>query len=614
MREGSRKLGEWTIWPETGHMVHVDGRERQLQPKVMAVLQCLLQADGGLVTRQQLIDFAWDGRPTSDEPINRCIAELRAALDDDRRNPRYIRTVPKRGYCLLPDHGASQSSRPRQAVLLAGLLVALLALAMLFTAAPPPPQSPPRLLVLPVSLLSDEGGLELFAEALTEELIHGLAQQPQLTVISRTTSFSLPASGLTGRELAVRVDADYLVEGSLRLVDEQFRMTVQLIDTAADVHLFSRVFEQPVDRAADIPALVARAVAGQVGESLGDFATDSRSSQLPFPRYRDYIEAKRLLRIPESGGLSQAIERLERVVASAPEFAAGHAQLAAALYSRYQWERPEEPQLRRVDAQLRRALDLDPNNPLALVVRGQREPDLLLRESYFRQAVRMDPSSTDLQRELAGFLENYGYLKESRRIMARLVERDPLNPGHAHALVRLECSLGYYDRCEQRLQAASSLDWPGRSLEWFQLHLARGERAAATSALQDYLRASRTVTAADVELIVGAWFDPQLQDRAEIAIARIDSALPDRYKFWPALFWALAGKQQRSIATLVERQSHPWDERILPSLWSPAFAGLRADPGFERVGRRFGALRLWLRRTPDRCARDLDARPQLTCR
>ena len=93
------RIGAFRIHPLTGQIEGPSG-VKHVQPKVMDVLLCLVEHGGELVERDTIVERAW-GRPTSEEALTRCISELRGAHDDDRGTPRYIQTVPKRGYRLL---------------------------------------------------------------------------------------------------------------------------------------------------------------------------------------------------------------------------------------------------------------------------------------------------------------------------------------------------------------------------------------------------------------------------------------------------------------------------------------------------------------------------------
>ena len=93
-------LGSWTIYPLEGRLVG-EKSEQRIQPKAMDVLLYLAENAGAVVEREELLREIWGERAPSDEPLTRCIGELRRALGDTRAEPEYIQTIPKRGYQLL---------------------------------------------------------------------------------------------------------------------------------------------------------------------------------------------------------------------------------------------------------------------------------------------------------------------------------------------------------------------------------------------------------------------------------------------------------------------------------------------------------------------------------
>jgi eukaryotic-like serine/threonine-protein kinase len=94
------QIGDWRVDPATGVVSH-DGTVRRLRPQVIDVLLALASKPSEVISKQELLDSAWKGRFVSESPLTTTIAELRDALDDDAKEPRYIQTVPKRGYRLI---------------------------------------------------------------------------------------------------------------------------------------------------------------------------------------------------------------------------------------------------------------------------------------------------------------------------------------------------------------------------------------------------------------------------------------------------------------------------------------------------------------------------------
>ena len=113
LRRGFR-LGQWTIEPLRGAVSGPDGETRHLEPKVMDILLVLAEHANELVTRNALFEAVWQGQPVSDERLTHVIAELRSALDDDRGHPKFIETVPKRGYRLIGQVRPLTTSKPEK--------------------------------------------------------------------------------------------------------------------------------------------------------------------------------------------------------------------------------------------------------------------------------------------------------------------------------------------------------------------------------------------------------------------------------------------------------------------------------------------------------------------
>jgi DNA-binding winged helix-turn-helix (wHTH) protein len=97
---GAFRLNPWLIEPSLGRISSA-GVERVVEPKTMEVLVHLASRAGEVTSSDELIDSVWRGRPMGDNPVHKCISQLRNALGDDARRPRYIGTIPKRGYRLL---------------------------------------------------------------------------------------------------------------------------------------------------------------------------------------------------------------------------------------------------------------------------------------------------------------------------------------------------------------------------------------------------------------------------------------------------------------------------------------------------------------------------------
>ena len=94
------RIGDHAVLPSRGRIVSVAG-EARVEPRAMDVLVALARRAGETVSRDDLIDAVWKHPYVSDEALSRCISMLRRALGDDHSQPRYLETIPKRGYRLV---------------------------------------------------------------------------------------------------------------------------------------------------------------------------------------------------------------------------------------------------------------------------------------------------------------------------------------------------------------------------------------------------------------------------------------------------------------------------------------------------------------------------------
>lgn len=104
-------IGDYRVEPDLDRICGPDG-EKLLEPKTMAVLMYLAERKGRVVSARELIDAIWNGRPMGDNPVYRCISQLRRAFDDDPLKPAFIATVPTKGYCLVAPVTAPEANRP----------------------------------------------------------------------------------------------------------------------------------------------------------------------------------------------------------------------------------------------------------------------------------------------------------------------------------------------------------------------------------------------------------------------------------------------------------------------------------------------------------------------
>lgn len=98
--EGDFRLGEWVVRRQL-NTIENGGEVRTIEPKVMEVLAYLAQHAGEVIPKERILQAVWPDTFVSDEVLTYSISELRKAFDDDAKNPRFIQTIPRRGYRLI---------------------------------------------------------------------------------------------------------------------------------------------------------------------------------------------------------------------------------------------------------------------------------------------------------------------------------------------------------------------------------------------------------------------------------------------------------------------------------------------------------------------------------
>jgi TolB-like protein/DNA-binding winged helix-turn-helix (wHTH) protein len=276
---GSMRTGLFEIDLDAGELSK-SGRKVGLQEQPFRVLKLLLQRQGALVTRQELQTQLWpaDTYVGFDEGLNTAIRKLRTAFGDSADSPRFIETVPRRGYRFIapvtrvappapaatPDPAEDPQTllsppKSRRFAVRGVAALALLLILLSLSAIPrirrlawglvsPPTQVPlsttiRSLAVLPLENLSNEPAQEYFADGMTDQLITDLGQIKALRVISRTSIMQYKGGHKPIAQIARELNVDAVVEGTVMKSGNQVRITAQLIQAPLDRHLWARSYD-----------------------------------------------------------------------------------------------------------------------------------------------------------------------------------------------------------------------------------------------------------------------------------------------------------------------------------------------------------------------------------
>jgi TolB-like protein/DNA-binding winged helix-turn-helix (wHTH) protein len=269
--EADLRLGELTR----------SGKRVRLQEQPFRVLVMLLERPGELVTRTELHNQLWPQTIVDfDHGLNKAVSKIRDALGDSPDSPRFIETIPGRGYRFLadvtpvgappppvpvpavpaasvavppsapmasaPPAGSSPSATPSRGSrrwIWSGVALALVVAIAVVSRRSHFPSTPHSLVVLPFQNLSNDASQEFFADGMTDELITHLGQVSALRVISRTSAMSYKATTKSLADISHELSVEAVVEGSVLRVGDRVRITAQLIRVPEDEHIWAHSYE-----------------------------------------------------------------------------------------------------------------------------------------------------------------------------------------------------------------------------------------------------------------------------------------------------------------------------------------------------------------------------------
>lgn len=467
-RERSFRLGTITVEPALCLVRASDGAEFKLEPRVMQVLVTLAAAKNRLLSRSDLRDACWNGRLTSDDAIDRVIAQIRRLATTVGGNFA-VETVPKVGYRLIElqaDEEKRQLPRHifnRRTMLGVTLAAGASATAIGFyrarrTSDSPRGSAPLTIAVLPFTSEAPLPQLATFAAALSDEVRSDLSRVVDIRVIAQTSSRKVVDKAQTAQEIGAKLAADYLVEGEVGTTDGQFVTRVALVDTTNGSEVWTAQETAP---AAD-PTGLRSAIAGDVIQQLAGIIPISAKPAAPVQRpdpeaYALVQEANRLLedvrmsrmrgRETEALSLGDKAERFARHALAIEPSNSGALAILAAI-TRNGWTsslaRQDLTTEQRVQASIaivRQALLADPENPAALTALGDFYRRYEFRwdeaENLFRRALQVDPSFVDAHWSYAFELGTQGRGVEGLDHALSVFELDPRYSFHRIALPRL---------------------------------------------------------------------------------------------------------------------------------------------------------------------------------
>jgi transcriptional activator of cad operon len=533
--DGSLWIGEWLVNPALD-TISRGAETHKLEPRTMRLLVCLAQAQGRSVSLDRLLAEVWSGVVVGSASVYQTVSQLRKLLGDVDSPPRYIATVPRKGYRLVAtvrpaEPSAEPAPRPAPAPQAAepalpafsaapkrtrswifwgaGIAVGCAAALALWRdrlhiGAPATPAAN-SIAVLPfVDMTADKSDQSL-CDGLTEELSNWLSQIPTLRVVARTSAFAFQGRNEDVRQIGKALDTTHLLEGSVRHHDDHVRVTVQLIDAHDGFHEWSSSFDRTTSDTIALQEDISRAVAETLKirltpEAQREFA--ARRTADP-DAYRLYLLARHLDQQATSESFDQAAELYAQVLKADPHFVPAYARLARArLNQSYYRPIPMSELAAGMEPLIAGALRIDDRYADAYAVRGAlraaqgRDPEAV---TDLRRAISLDPSSMSAFAELGRIQLLDGRPHEALESYEHAVSLDPLNGVLLNQRCTVLDDLARYDEALEACERARSL-LPHSALAFDSLSWLAESRGSIDEALRWNSAAIKAEPHADFEL------------------------------------------------------------------------------------------------------------------
>ena len=613
------------------------GRPVKLAPQALRLLEFLAGRPGQLVTRDAIRQEIWsDGTFVDFEHgINKSIRQIRDALNDDANQPRFVETIPRRGYRFIaqlevPEPvaavGALDETAPSAPVcepplpatpapapkaqrssrrwLLVGAALSFLCIVLLAFSAGgwrnrllPQTGSKPieSLAVLPLQNLSNDPEQDYFAEGLTDEIITSLAKIRALRVISRTSVMRYRGTKEPLPQIARELNVDAVLEGTVMRDQGKVRITAQVIGVAPERHLWAEHYEGSLAEVLTLQSAVARAVSREIQIKV----TPLEQSLLATPRTvapearEAYWKGRYLWEQTGEANLAKSREYFQKAIDKDPGYGSAWAGLADAYERLADWGvMPRQEAGPRCRAAAEKALQLDASlvEPVVALanVKMQYEWDWTGSERLFRQAIGLSPNYGHAHHNYALYLALTGKAEDSVREGQLAHEIEPHSGVFAVGAIWFYYLAHQYEQAEAEYLKERELFpnfYRGYILGSVYLKTGRGQEAVADlrkEAAAPYHGILELMYLGHALGISGAQAEGRRVLDEMLGLAKTRYVPPE----FIAVVYEGVGERQKALQwferAFRERTMHAW------IVADPRLDGIRTEPRFKDLLRRMG--------------------------
>ena len=393
-------------------------------PQVFDLLDYLLRNRERVVSKDELVSAIWGGRAISDSALTTRVNAVRAAIGDNGKTQRLIKTLPRKGLRFVGS--AREEHMPGIEVIVDAQRPAL--------ALP----DKPSVAVLPFTNVQDGSGRDYISDGITEDIITELSRFSELFVIARNSSFQYRGKTVDVRQIGRELGVRYVLEGSVRQQGERIRITAQLIDALTATHHWAERYDREFGDIFAVQDELARAIATILVAHVNQAEAERILLKPPtsWQAYDYYMRGAGILAsywsTVKAADLYESRHLLEKSLSIDPDFARAYSTLSTtyviAWRNRLDGDHLNPAALDRAHQLASRAVQLDPNLPhahasLGTVLAWKRQHDVALTE--LDKALALNPNFTDW-RIAIGLV----YAGEPARAIELLKKHMRLDPFH----------------------------------------------------------------------------------------------------------------------------------------------------------------------------------------
>ncbi|WP_298467934.1 winged helix-turn-helix domain-containing protein [uncultured Erythrobacter sp.] len=413
-------------------IIEGDAGRYSMEPKVLEVLDALIESHGEVVSRDNLIDRVWGVDFGGDERLSRAISLLRKALGDRRGDHQHIETISKRGYRLIApvDDIAPSGARPT-------------------------PTLDNKLAILPFANIGGDPDSAFLAEGLCLDLTNLLSRVPEQKVAPHSSAIQYRESELSVVNIAGELGARYVVSGAFQRSDRDIRLRIQLTDAVSGDIIWSNKYDTRLDAFFELQDDIIRSIATTINSELSASAFKTVLDRPDFNlSVYEHIQAAEAERWTYNRAAAERIVAHLRAALAIKHdnvmaLAGLIGQLSQNLVSR--WTDDPAATVAEIQQHLKKAQAIDPNHPEILLAAGiwatmSGRPDNAV--PYLERAAEIDPNNPHT-RALLGW-QRCALNKDTASIdLIRSAERDaPHHPRFAiwaHYRGNAECTVSNFE-------------------------------------------------------------------------------------------------------------------------------------------------------------------------